>query len=257
MLRQTTPALMYAGQPSAGRQTTYRFSSVALFSLLLLFGQANFAAEAQQPPKDAAQFFENQVRPLLANRCFSCHGEKKQESDLRLDARSAILQGGASGDAAAEVGNPDASVMIQYVRREVEGMEMPPDKPLNQKEIAVLEQWVRSGLFWPEDDIVNVESMDDRFSNHVASHWAFQPINTNSPDRSAWPAYLQQWPTTQLDDFVAENLHRHDITPTHAADRSTLLRRLKFDLLGLPPTYEETTQFQNDPLPDAYERLVD
>ena len=207
--------------------------------------------------QDALRFFEEQVRPVLSARCYSCHGSKKQESDLRLDDRNSILQGGASGDPAAVTGDTDASLMLQYVRREVEGMEMPPDKPLSAKEVAVLERWVERGIVWPEESISTVSTMDDRLANDRASHWAFQPVSVKRPSRQEWPAELRRWPRNTLDEFVADKLVEHAMSPSEEANRRTLFRRLKFDLLGLPPAFDEVAAFEADKGPDAWERLVD
>lgn len=202
-------------------------------------------------------FFETHVRPLLARRCFECHGENKQESDLRLDARASVLQGGASGDAAAVPGEPDASLLIRYARREVEGMEMPPDEPLTGEEVAVLEQWISAGMEWAANTAPAAATLEERLKRDRASHWAFQRPIVQRPPGDRWPAELRAWVQTRLDEFTVDKLVEHAMTPSPSADRKTLIRRLKYDLLGLPPTPEEVNGFLEDDAPNAYARLVD
>ena len=226
-----------------------RIRIACLLSFLILTGSA--AGE------DEIKYFEQNVRPLLAARCFSCHGEKKQESDLRLDNRAFILAGGASGDAAAVPGDVRSSLLLQYVRREVDGMEMPPEEPLTPGEIKVLEHWVERGLAWPSDSRPVVATMEARFERDRKSHWAFQSPTIETVDRTSWPAELRHWPQTGLDEFVLDRLLKADMTPSPPADRRTLFRRAKFDVLGLPPTIAEVTSFQNDQRPNAWVNAVD
>ena len=208
-------------------------------------------------------FFENKVRQLLAARCFACHGPDKQESDLRLDHRDGILQGGSSGDAAAVAGDASASLLIQYVRHEVEGMEMPPDdERLSDEEIVILQRWITGGLPWPDENAPQIQSLDQRLGEHRRSHWALQrplvaPLDMVGSATSDASRQWSDWPQSGLDRYVLRRLLQNDMTPSPAAGSRTLLRRLKFDLLGLPPTFEEVRDFEQDTSPDRVARLVD
>ncbi len=217
---------------------------------------------------DAGQvtFFEEQIRPLLAERCYGCHGPEVQENDLRLDSRAAILAGGASGEAAAVPGDPQASLMIQAIQR-TDDLAMPPDDPLSKTEIARLERWIELGVVWPaRADVPGDEdlgsqgkrgptTMAERLDSHVQEHWAFQPVN--APDLSLNSATQNGWSRRPLDVVLRRELAKHGLVPSRSADRRTLIRRLSFDLLGLPPSAQATADFIADTQDDAYDRLVD
>lgn len=202
---------------------------VAVGWLALLAGASSVRAAG---PQDAArvEFFESRVRPLLVQHCVKCHGPEKQESDLRLDDRAAALRGGLSG-AAVVPGRPDESLLVAAVR--FEGLEMPPDGRLADDEIAALEQWVRDGAVWPGGARQSAPALGDQEAIRRAAreHWAFQPVR-----RPAVPAVAEAaWVATPVDAFVLARLTEAGLRPSPAADPRTLLRRLSFDLVGLPP----------------------
>lgn len=199
--------------------------------------------DRSQTAASQIEFFETTIRPLLAARCYGCHGEKKQWAGLRLDQREHLLKGGDSGPAVVP-SEPARSLLISAVKRD--GLEMPPDKPLSPAEVAALERWIRDGAAWPE--------MPRGVSSTAAAraHWAFQPVT-----RSAPPPTDPQWGRTPLDAFVLRGLQQAGLRPNTEADRRTLIRRLTYDLTGLPPTPEEVDSFVGDERPDAYERLVE
>lgn len=231
------------------------FAAVASFCSVLFVHSIVLGQEAKD--RAAEEFFEAKVRPILANRCFECHGEQKQESDLRLDVRASILEGGASGDPAARVGDSKSSMLLRYVRHEEPGMEMPPEESLSAEEIAILERWVRNGMAWGSDATAAITTMEDRLEHEYQHHWSFQAPSVQSVDSSTWSATLRDWPQNRVDNYVAANLHKAGFEPSSLADKRTLIRRLKFDLLGLPPTLEEVNQFLTDTSPSAYAQLVE
>lgn len=201
--------------------------------------------------QDRLIFFENEIRPLLSKHCYSCHGPRKQESDLRLDSRQAMIEGGDSG-AVLEPGHPDQSLLLEVVMREDDPM--PPGKRLSGREIKALRQWVEWGAPWPDpvpgrDQVAS----GNRFSPEDRNYWAFQPLTPLEPRRDE----SDDWSVNEIDYFVWENFQRRSRQPQGAADRRVLLRRVYFDLIGLPPTLAEQDQFLRDVRPDAYERLVD
>ncbi len=217
-------------------------SSVALTS----FARSATASTSQ---KDAqADFFERRVRPVLVTRCLECHGPAKQEGGLRLDARAHVLAGGASG-AVIVPGDAAASRLMAAIRRQGDP-KMPPDRPLSAGEIAALERWIQAGAFWPEQATLAATKID---SEALADHWAFQPVQ----DPPAPLTRDHSWARSSIDPFVLAKLESNDLTPSPAAGRRTLVRRLTFDLLGLPPSYDEVQTFAADTSPDAYVKLVD
>lgn len=200
------------------------------------------------------KFFENEVRPVLANRCYSCHAEEKQKGGLRMDNLAYITQGGDSGPALIP-GHVDKSLVISAVRYQDEDLAMPPKEKLPQKEIQVLEKWVKLGAPWPETETAKVAvSKKDEFgfTEEERKYWAFQPVSNPTP-----PEIKSTWVRNDIDRFVAQKHQELGLTPAPEADRHELLRRLYFSLHGLPPTKEQVESFVNSKDPKAYEKLVD
>ncbi len=218
------------------------------------FALADEAAESPKFSPEHLQFFEQSIRPLLAKHCWECHGREQQKSGLRLDFREAVLKGGESGEPAAVSGRPAESILIAALRSEGD-YEMPPDEPLQPAEIALLEKWVRLGLPWTKVDpaLLAPITMKEKAATALGEHWAFQPIHRPSPPQ----AHLKYKPQTPVDSFIAAGLASKGLTASPPADRRTLIRRATFDLLGLPPTWEQVRAFENDNSPDAYQRLID
>jgi hypothetical protein len=190
--------------------------------------------------------FLTEVRPLLEVHCYECHGTERQRSGLRLDIREAAMKGGDYG-AAIVPGDGAASPLIWYVAHAVEGMEMPPKgEGLRLSEVGLLRAWIDGGAHWP--DGVDDAELPDR-----TQHWAFQPV-----EKPAIPAVLlEEWPRNELDRFILARLEGEGLAPSPEADRATLIRRVTFNLHGLPPTPQAIDAFVSDPTPDAYERLVE
>ena len=191
---------------------------------------------------DAVRFFENEVRPVLLNRCAACHNDKLLTSGLSIESREAILQGGKRGEAASPGAAKD-SLLVHAVRREGE-LKMPPDGPLAREELAALVRWVEMGLPWP------TASTTARGS---ATHWSFQPIR-RPPEPSVSDA---SWARNPIDRFILSRLDQQRLSAAPEADKATLIRRLYIDLTGLLPTPQEVNAFVADSRPDAYERVVD
>ena len=195
---------------------------------------------------EATEFFEKSVRPLLVARCISCHGAEKQWSGLRLDTAAGVNAGGDNGPVIV-AGDVAASRLVSAVRRDGE-LQMPPDEPLAAAEVAVLEAWVRAGAAWP---VADPAPSDPQAAGR--GHWAFQPV------AAVVPPPVTGWtpPVTPVDAFVQARLAEAGLEPAEPADRRTLIRRLTYDLTGLPPTAAEVEAFAADPAADAYDRLVD
>lgn len=178
--------------------------------------------------------FESEIRPVLVQQCIGCHGASKQEGGLRLDSFAAMLQGGDSG-AAVMPGTPDESLILEALR--YESFEMPPDGPLPERTVKQFEQWIAAGAQWPEHAApLREESspigLEDR------QWWAFQPVVRHPPP----PVADSHWPTNAIDQFVLARLEAQHMTPAPVAAPHVLVRRLYYDLLGLPPTPEELSK---------------
>lgn len=200
------------------------------------------------------EFFEREVRPLFAEHCYSCHSvkAKKLQAGLLMDSRAALLKGGDSGEAMVP-GDVDGSLLIEAVR--YDGYEMPPKGKLPAKDIATLERWIRIGAPWPQEDAPTADASVSNFDiqQRKADHWVWQPIESPAVPEVADTS----WARDDLDRFVLSKLQQASLKPSGDADRSALMRRLYFDLIGLPPTPEQAAAFLNDTSAGATERLVD
>lgn len=207
------------------------------------------AAGDEGDSRRAAQF-EKDVRPILVQHCQKCHGLKKQEGSLRLDRRSGVIIGGDSGPAVV-VGKPEESLLIAAIRHEAD-RKMPPDARLKPAEIASLEQWVRDGAYWPAEREISLTRSGPP-TEAERSHWSFQPIVRPSVPDVRDP----DWCRTPVDRFLLAKLDSAGLSPQSPADKRTLLRRVTFDLTGLPPTQEDIDAFMGDESPDAYADIVE
>ena len=194
--------------------------------------------------------FESQIRPLLLKHCADCHGPDDQQSSLRLDARHAALKGGSSGPAIV----PHHSAQSEIVKRITSAdanLRMPPgEESLPAADIQLLQDWIDAGADWPETDYDRAAAIDKRLQ-----HWAFQPIRSVQPPATS--AEDTATAKNEVDRFVMAKLRKHNLQLSPRADRRTLIRRLSFDLLGLPATPEQIAAFQADDSPDAWSRLID
>jgi mono/diheme cytochrome c family protein len=211
--------------------------TVASLSLLALLPVAAAAERAD---------YLRQVKPLLARHCVGCHGPQKQRSGLRLDTAAAILKGGNSGPAAVP-GNSGKSRLVQAVSGAGDVAAMPPKGPrLAASEIALLRAWIDAGAAAPAGEV-------EKAAKAATDHWAFRPLARPDPPAVRNPARVRN----PIDRFVLARLEKEGIAPAAEADRTTLVRRLFLDLIGLPPSPKEIDDFLNDDSPDAWEKLVD
>ncbi|MDX1969184.1 MAG: DUF1549 domain-containing protein [Planctomycetaceae bacterium] len=211
-------------------------------------GGAGLAADVDP---EHAKFFEREIRPLLAERCFKCHGERKQSGGLRLDIRANAFAGGESG-AAVVPGNLPESLLIGAVKHE--SFEMPPDGKLAEREINALVKWVELGAPWPGDDRPTAKiHIPGQITDEDRQWWAIQPVTRPTP-----PALdKSDGVRNDIDRFIGRKLADAGLVPAPEADRRTLIRRLTLDLIGLPPTPAEVEAFVSDVSPDAYQRVVE
>ncbi len=210
------------------------------------------APEADRGAIERIEFFEKNVRPVLAARCYRCHSDasEKLRGGLALDRSEGWIRGGSRGVAIVP-GEPESSLLIRAVRYGDKDLKMPPDGKLTDREIDRLVEWVKLGAPAPRSAESLQEGTTDIASGR--SFWAFQP-----PERPKVPQVRDtSWPRTHLDHFVLARLEPHGLKPATDADRTTLIRRLYFDLLGLPPPPEAIAAFVADPSPLATDELID
>ena len=244
----------------SNKQNFLHCFTVDVLRVLVIFISAtvatNIAGTAETNEKEAdlaaIEYFESKVRPLLIKRCTGCHGQDNQGSSLRLDTVEGLMAGGKSGPVVI-AGDPAHSLLIQVVRGEGD-IKMPPDDeaPLTPGEIQILTNWIEQGVRWTGYKPIPPPT-ETTFTVEQKSFWAFQAVANPS-----LPAVNhKQWSTSPLDHFILARLEENNVQPAPAAKRNTWLRRVMFNVLGLPPTLEALDQFANDRSPDAKSRVVD
>jgi len=240
------------------------------------------AAAVARDSSEGLQFFEQKIRPLLIQHCFECHSTTTEvNGGLVLDSRNGIQRGGDHGPA-VDLENVESSLLLTAVHYRDPDFEMPPKGKLPDRQIALLEQWVKMGLPYPavDTEMISKPSVDIEGSKQ---HWAFRdfskPIvdlphvqskadrpsedaNSDGQVTQDTPTVAREqgsrgWSIRRSDAFVQAQQIAKGLKPNEAADRRTWIRRAKIDLLGLPATYEEIQAFQNDTRPDAHERLIE
>ncbi|MCC6796735.1 MAG: PSD1 domain-containing protein [Candidatus Hydrogenedentes bacterium] len=209
------------------------------------------ASVAKDLPAETVEFFESKIRPVLVQNCYECHGPDKQKASLRLDSHEGVLKGGESGPV-IDAANPHASALLSAISYEGE-LKMPPSGKLPDDAIDALRTWIDMGAPWPAGSAPAIPIMEQRIAHARNQHWAFQPIAMPNVPTASDPV----WNVNPVDAFVLSQLDAKGIKPSPAADKFTLIRRLAFDLTGLPPTQEEITAFEQDNSPEAYEKVVD
>lgn len=214
---------------------------------LVLFTQQGVSDEPE-----GMKFFREKIEPVLKSECYRCHSEQADEvkGGLLLDSRASVLRGGDSGPVVV-VGKSDDSLLIQAIRHEG-GLAMPPKKPkLPERTIADFMKWIELGVPDPRGgDAATAGGLDLK---EARQHWSFQPVRKVAP-----PAINDSfWVRTPIDAFVLAKLEGRQWRPAPPAGRAELIRRVSFDLIGLPPTPEEIEVFLNDASPDAFELVVD
>ncbi|MDB5384692.1 MAG: hypothetical protein JWM11_338 [Planctomycetaceae bacterium] len=228
-------------------------------ALMLVRVFCSSACGQEAIPKEAenGEFFEKQIRPLLIEKCLSCHDEKKHESGLRMTSRDALLKGGDTGPAIVP-GKLDESLIIRAVEY-LDDLKMPPKQKLGDTDIAKLKRWVSLGAPWPATSPPpnpvsdSAERNEFRVTSKQQNWWAFQPVKDSTP-----PAMKNSaWPRNVIDQFIGAELDAHAMLPAPVADRRIWLRRATFDLTGLPPTPEESAAFIADNSELAYEVVVE
>jgi hypothetical protein len=204
--------------------------------------------------EDDIEFFEKRVRPILVDRCVSCHSaaKGKTKGNLALDTRDGWRKGGDSGPAVVP-GKPDESLLVQAIRHEGDGPQMPPNDAggkLADSQIAALTEWVRRGAYDPRTAEAR---RGGKTEQELREWWSFQPIKPVAPPTVGKAAVLNN----EIDRFIESGLEAEGMVLSPEADRRTLIRRMTYDLTGLPPSPEEVDAFLADDSPARYESLVD
>lgn len=207
------------------------------------------------PPKDAAavEFFEKKIRPLLADNCFNCHSTNtNSRGGLRVDDRNGLLAGGDHG-AAIVPGDPEKSLLIKAVRQ-TDKLKMPPMKQLSEQQIADLTKWIQDGAAWPKVEFtLPMGDPHPEYERLRKEHWAWQPLR----DVRVPAVRASDWARDDIDRFIQASLEAKGLSPVSNADKVTLIRRVTFDLTGLPPTLDEIAAFQQDDSATAFATVVD
>jgi len=201
---------------------------------------------------DGIKFFAEHIAPIFKEHCFKCHGNGKSKGGLSLYTHDSILEGGESG-AAVDLDDPSASLLLDALN--YDGFEMPPAGKLPQESIDLVAKWIKMGAPVPErDDVIELShSTDPQVNDETRNHWSFRPVKR--PDVPS--VKNAEWVKSPVDAFVLKHLEAEGITPSKPADRRQLMRRVHYDLLGLPPDPAEVEAFANDTDPQAYPKLVD
>ena len=227
---------------------------------LILFAALVLSVDADE---DVA-FFRDQVKPILAENCFKCHGgensrgEIKIRGGLQMISRKGLLLGGEHGPA-IDLDKPSESILLKALSYEDEEMEMPPRGKLPDEQIKIIRQWIEQGAPWtPEDEHLLIEIDDPHASiteinDKTRSHWSYRPM-----ERPPVPKVRNtEWQNNPVDAFIMAKLENEKLQANPPATRAALLRRASYDLTGLPPTLEEIRAFENDRSPDAWQKQID
>lgn len=233
------------------KQSTRQVQLGRCCGLLLLVTVGS--ASASEPTADQVNFFEAKVRPLLVERCYDCHSVESGESEggLLVDSAAGLLKGGTLGSALIP-GRPEQSRLFRAVTYRNNDLQMPPDGKLSDEEIATLRSWIEMGAPDPRDETEVQPEHESPLQRDPSTHWAFR-----KPERTIPPRLEANDSRDPIDDFAVSRAAELGLRPRATAAKETLVRRLYFDLTGLPPSRDAIEHFVNSDRPDAYTRLVD
>ncbi len=241
------PALgqfMVQQRPLFGAGLAYLLRCALLVCPVFFLGVTGAHAEEKAGEDSREGEYLEKIKPLLAEKCYSCHGVLKQESDLRLETRELMLQGGSSGPVVVE-GDPDSSQLVERITA-TDDSRMPPEglgARLSELEIERLKSWIANGAVAPDEEI----------PSGPESHWAFRvPIKQDLPENVD-----TEWQANPIDAWIALGHQQHGLKPVGVASPQILLRRVYLDLIGLPPSPEDLLAFEQDPSPEAYAKVVE
>jgi hypothetical protein len=237
--------------PSNGRVTIMSKGGAANFSGLEIW-KGEYDGLEESPSEDDLAFFEKRIRPLLIEKCYECHSSESEElgGNLLVDSRSTLRRGGSLGPAVVPR-DEKKSLLLRAVHYE-DDLQMPPDEPLSQEQIADLEHWIRIGA--PDPRVTVTKHAGKKIDlDSARQFWSLRPLRKPTPLSVQHSA----WPFNDIDRFILKELEDRDLSPAPLTDKRTLIRRATFDLTGLPPTQAEVDAFLSDSSDDAMARLVD
>ena len=214
-----------------------------------------FACVALAGADEGTDYFEKHIRPVLATRCYGCHNSKAKvaQGNLFADSKEGLLRGGKSGVPAVVPGKPDESLLIKVIQGSHKDLKMPPGKPLPAEQVQTFVEWVKMGAPDPRNDAAPVIAEKPAYDWAAEKkHWAYQPVRDPQPPAAVSP----EW-KTPIDRFIKAKLDEKGLKAFARTDKRTLLRRVTYDLTGLPPTPEEVDAFVADVSPKALEKVVD
>ncbi len=251
LFRRTAPPFLLTDQ----RMTASRLP-IWLFAISTSFATAQFASAAAPAATDEQlAFFEKKIRPILSGHCYQCHSaDTKPAGGLRVDDLNGLLLGGDAGPAVIP-GKPEDSLLLERIHMTNPKRKMPKEgDPLTEAEIADLTTWIKDGVAWPRERIpASIGKSREDFEALKAKHWAWQPLTSPEVPKVT----NASWARSDVDRFILSTLEAKNLPPVADADRATLLRRVTFDLTGLPPAPEAIEAFQKDTAPDAFAQVVD
>ena len=211
-------------------------------------------AATQASESAGIEEFEKSVRPLLVSHCYECHSGSESKGGLLLDSRRGLVMGGDSGPAVVPK-DPEHSLLIRAVRYGNSELQMPPKGRLSEDDVKLLEKWVAMGAPDPRTatETIGAPKSIGMSIEDGREFWSLLPISKPTPPK----AHSSDWIQTPIDAFVLAKLEACGLSPAPPADKRTLIRRLTYDLIGLPPTPQEVDAFLADESPNAYSKIVD
>ena len=232
------------------------FTNLAVATVVLWASGVLADDEVQNPEANKSEnvnFFETQVRPLLTKRCNECHSSETgaENGALVMETAEGIAVGGSRGSMFSNQ-SPEDGLLFQTLDYSEPDLQMPPDGKLPEEELAILKHWIREGATLPEYKSAPRAKASQVDFDAGRKFWSFQPLTRIDP-----PSLKNDWIRRPIDAFVVDRLKAHNLKPNSEADRHTWLRRVTFDVIGLPPSPEELDAFKSDESPDACDRIVD
>ncbi len=253
MIRNTTKEQIQSVRRPCAQQMPSVLSGFAAFMVLPFLAYTSWAIaddESKTQPAsatDSVAFFELEVRPILAKRCYECHSAETgaENGALVMETTEGIAAGGSRGSMFSRESPPDG-LLFRVLDYHDPDLQMPPDGKLPNEELAVLQRWIREGAALPEYKSTPRPPTGQIDLAAGRGFWSFQPLSPVDP-----PELNSEWIRRPIDAFVLVKLQAHNLAPNSEADRNTWLRRFTFDVIGLPPTPEELDAFRSDESPEA------
>ena len=246
--------LKWSPRPTApsSQRVMCRSSQLRIIRFAVLIAACTCVRAAADDSAKVA-FFEKEVRPLLIEHCYECHSGSENNGGLLLDSRQAMLAGGDSG-AGLVAGNADKSLVMEAVRYKNLELQMPPESKMSDREISVLEKWINDGAVDPRQPTSTSIQPTGMSIEAGRKFWSFRPIASLEVPKFSTQ---ESWCNTPIDAFILQKLREQNLEPAPKADRQTLIRRVTFDLIGLPPSPEAIDAFVNNESSNAYAELVE